>query len=96
MPVIGSVSTGVASIYLSWWVPSGSVIDRYEVAWESSQCPDDVDRGSANVITDSRSSSYSIPDLRDGTNYTITVTAANSVGSSSSDSESAVTSEKSK
>lgn len=94
MPVIDSISTGLASIYLSWSVPSGSVIDRYEVAWESSQCPDDVDQGSGNDITDLTSSSYDIYDLKDGTNYTIIVTAINSAGTSSSDPESAVTSQR--
>ena len=53
--------------------------------WTSDECPDDVDEGSA-TITDVTETSYTIESLREGTNYTITVSATNSAGTSPSDS----------
>ena len=79
--------TSTTSISLSWSVPSGSVVDSYEVMWTSEECPDDVDEGSA-TITDG-STSYTIESLREGSSYTITVTATNSAGTTPSDSETA-------
>jgi len=59
------------TISLSWSVPSGSVVDSYEVVWERS--------GSA-TITDG-STSYTISGLEEDSSYTITVTATNVAGS---------------
>ena len=84
-------STTATSISLSWSVPSGSVVDSYEVEWTSEECPDDVDEGSA-TITDG-STSRTIESLREGSSYTITVTAINSAGTGPSDSETAETEE---
>ena len=74
-------STTATTISLSWSVPSGSVVDSYEVMWErdtSGECPDE-DEGSA-TITDG-STSYTITGLEEDSSYTITVTATNAVGS---------------
>ena len=49
--------------------------------WTSEECPGDVDEDSTTT-TDTR---YTIEDLREGTSYTITVSATNSAGTSSSD-----------
>ena len=70
------------SISLSWSVPTGSVVDSYEVVWTSDECPDDVDEGSATFTE----TSYIMEGLRAGTPYTITVSATNSAGTSPSDS----------
>ena len=50
--------------------------------WTSDECPDDVDEGSATISE----TSYIIEGLREGTRYTINVTATNSAGTSPSDS----------
>ena len=90
-PSVNVTSTTATTISLSWSVPSGSVVDSYEVMWTSGECPDDVDEGSA-TITDG-STSYTIESLREGSSYTITVTATNSAGTAPSDSETAETEE---
>ena len=90
-PSVSVNSTTATTISLSWSVPSGSVVDSYEVMWTSEECPDDVDEGSA-TITDG-STSYTIENLREGSSYTITVTATNSAGTGPSDSETAETEE---
>ena len=78
-------ATTATTISLSWSVPSGSVVDSYEVVWErdtSGECPDE-DEGSA-TITDG-STSYTITRLEEDSSYTITVTATNAAGSAVSD-----------
>ena len=52
--------------------------------WTSVECPDDVDEGSA-TITDVTETSYIIDGLREGTSYTITVSATKSASTSPSD-----------
>ena len=84
-PSVTVSSTTSTTISLSWSVPSGSVVDTYEVMWErdtSGECPDE-DEGSA-TITDG-STSYTITLLEEDSSYTITVTATNAVGSAVSD-----------
>ena len=78
-------STTATTISLSWSVPSGSVVDSYEVMWErdtSGECPDE-DEDSA-TITDG-STSYTITGLEEDSSYTITVTATNAAGSAASE-----------
>ena len=53
------------------------------VMWTSYECPGDVDEGSA-TITDITETSYSIEGLREGTSYTISVSATNSAVTSAS------------
>ena len=74
-------TTTATSIPLSW-TSAGSEVDSYEVVWTADECPDDVDEGSA-IITET---SYIIEGLREGTSYTIIVSATNSAGTSPSDS----------
>ena len=50
--------------------------------WTSDECPDDVHEGSATITE----TSYIIEGLSEGTRYTITVSATNSVGTSPIDS----------
>ena len=70
--------TTATSITISWSIDS--VVDSYEVMWSSEECPNDVDEGDT-IITDG-STSYTIDNLREGTNYNITVTATNAAGTS--------------
>ena len=84
VPVQLSVTVGTTTattISLSWTI-TGSEVDSYEVMWTSDECSDDVDEGSATITE----TSYIIEGLREGTRYTITVSATNSAGTSSSDS----------
>ena len=84
-PSVTVSSKTSTTISLSWSVPSGSVVDSYEVVWErdtSGECPDE-DEGSA-TITDG-STSYTIILLEEDSSYTITVNATNAAGSAASD-----------
>ena len=76
-------TTTATSLSLSW-TSAGSNVDSYEVMWTSDECPGDVDEGSA-TITDITETSYIIEGLREGTSYTITVSATNSAGTLPSD-----------
>ena len=69
------------SISISWGVPSGSVVDNYEVMWTSRGCPDDIHHDSGTT-TDT---SYTVEGLREGTSYNIIVSATNSAGTVYSD-----------
>ena len=69
-----------------------SVVTSYGVVWTSDECPGDVDEGSATITE----TSYIIEGLREGTSYTITVSANNSAGTSTSDSVTEETEERSK
>ena len=52
------------------------------MVWITNECPDDVDEGSVTITE----TSYIMMGLREGTSYTITVSATNLVGSSPSNS----------
>ena len=81
-PIVSVDYTTATSISLSWSVPTNSVVDGYEVVWITNDCPHDVDEGSVTVTE----TSYIMMGLREGTSYTIIVSATNLVGSSTSDS----------
>ena len=75
--------TSATAVSLSWSVPSGSVVEGYEVEWRrdtSGECPEE-DEGSAS-ITDGSTTSYDIEGLEEDSRYNITVTASNGAGSS--------------
>ena len=66
-------TTTATSLSLSW-TSAGSNVDGYEVMWTSDECPSDADEGSATIPE----TSYIIEGLREGTSYTITVSATTS------------------
>ena len=81
-PRISIDNTTATSISLYWSVPSGSVVDSYEVMWQrdtSGECPDE-DEDSTTIT--SGSNSYEIMGLEEDSSYNITVTASNAAGSS--------------
>ena len=69
-------SITVASISLSWSVPSGSVVASYEVMW-GALSSGDGDSGTSGSIT---STSYTIDELESNTVYSVTVTVTNAAG----------------
>ena len=76
------MNTANSSVFLSWSIPSGSVVTCFEVKWSSDQCLSKLDERS--VIASNTSTTYTIPHLRAGTSYNITVSAINSAGTSPS------------
>ena len=80
-PVATAMAGSNTSISLSWSAPSGSVVTSYQVEWSSNQCPDDLVQKEVDVST---ATSYSIPGLRPGTSYNVSVSAINSAGATSS------------
>ena len=81
-PNVSVTSTTATIISLSWSIPSGSVVDSYEVMWQrdtSGDCPDE-DEGSMS-ITDG-SISLTLMGRQEDSSYSITVTATNAAGSS--------------
>ena len=84
-------STTATTISLSWSIPSGSVVDSYEVMWQrdtSGDCPDE-DEDSMS-ITDG-STSYMITGLEEDSSYSITVEAINSIGMATSNTATGMT-----
>ena len=77
-PSVTVSSTTATTISLSWSVPSGSVVESYEVTWEREGIR------SSTTITNG-STSYTITRLEAEANYTITVAASNRTGSAVSD-----------
>ena len=75
--------TTTTSISLSWSVPSGSVVDIYEVVWTSDECLGNRDEDSTTIVGYRY---YTIKNLREGTSYNITVSATNSAGTVHSES----------
>ena len=92
MPIAEVNSVTATTISLSWSVPSGSV-DSYMVTWErntSGDCP--VENRGNRTFTNGYSS-YTIEELEENSNYTITLTAINAAGSAVSDSVTRLTRE---
>ena len=92
MPIAEVNSVTATTISLSWSVPSGSV-DSYMVTWErdtSGECP--VENRGKRTLTKGYFS-YTIEQLEEDSNYTITLTAINAAGSAVSDSVTRLTGE---
>ena len=70
------------SVFLTWSIPSGSVVAFFEVKWYSDHCLSKLDEG--RDIASNTSTNYTIPHLGAGTSYNITVSAINSAGTSPS------------
>ena len=80
MVSVDSIATTYIS--LSWGVPSGSVVESYEVKWSSDQCPEDRENNSTTIS--GNSTTHTISNLRPGTSYTVAVIASNSAGQTTS------------
>ena len=90
---VGTITATIIS--LSWSVPSGSVVDSYEVMWQrdtSVGCSGE-DEGSRTRSTNDISTSYTISGLEEDSLYRITVAAVNSIASVVSDTVTAMTEE---
>ena len=80
IPTISVNSTTTTTISISW-TTAGSVVNSYEVMWRkniSKKCHN-VDEGRMTIINGS--TRYTISELEEDSNYTITVTATNAAGS---------------
>ena len=80
-PVLAVASTTATTVSLSW-TSAGTVVDSYVVMWQrdtSGDCPDDEDRNSTSLS--GSSTSYTIQDLEEDSNYIIIVSASNEIGS---------------
>ena len=77
---LGAPFITATSIFITLSVPSGSMVNSYQVMWErntSVGCSNE-DEGSDTIIT----SLYDIVGLEEDSSYIITATASNSVGTS--------------
>ena len=81
-PTIHTNEIADTTIFLSWSVPSGSVVDSYVLEWSSDQYPGDEVENSTTM--DGTLTNFTISDLRSDTNYNITVNASNAAGNSTS------------
>ena len=79
-PRVSVVFTTATSISLTWSVPSDSVVTSYEVTWQELSS-DGSFISTSDSITDT---SYTIEKLEISTDYNITVTVINAVGSTDS------------
>ena len=85
-PVVTADSTTATTISLSW-TSGGSEGVSYEVDWQrvtTGDC-DDEDEGNATLVGGSMTS-YTVTGVQEDSNYTITVTASNSIGDEMSES----------
>ena len=73
-------SRTATSISLRWSVSSDSLVDRYVVMWEKSNSVASV----RVTITDPSVTTYTLMGLESEATYSITVTASNAVGSTTS------------
>ena len=84
-PVVMVDSIAATTISLSW-TSGGSEGVSYEVDWQrvtTGECPDG-DEGSATLVGGSMTS-YTVTGVQEDSEYTITVTASNSIGDEESD-----------
>ena len=81
-PSITVGTTTDTSIFLSWSVPSDSVVDSYEVIWKSDVSGECGDVGGGSTTITDGSTSHDITGLAEDSSYNITVTATNVAGSS--------------
>ena len=84
-PIVTVSSTTATTISLSWSVSTGSVVDSYEVMWESSTTRECLGRDFHIITISGGSNSHTITELVEGSSYTITVKASNATGSAVSD-----------
>ena len=73
-------STTATSITVRWSVSSDSLVDRYVVTWEESNSVASV----TVTITDPFATTYTLMGLESEATYSITVTASNAAGSTTS------------
>ena len=59
------------------------MVTSYQLEWSYDKCSDDPVENSTTMNTSSTMYNLTLSDLRPGTNYTISVSASNSVGESS-------------
>ena len=87
-PTLSEMPTATATtISLSWSVPNGSVVTEYLVQWVRDTAVGCMDEDhQSTTITNGSAVSYEILGLQENSNYTITVTASNSIGDAVSES----------
>ena len=81
-PTIHTNETADTTVFFSWSVPSGSVVESYVLEWSSNKCPGDEVENSTTM--NGTLTNFTISNLRSDTNYSITINASNAAGNSTS------------
>ena len=76
------VSAAATTISISWSIPSGSVVDSYDVTWQRDTLVGCSDEDQATTTISGGSTGYVITGLEEDSSYIITLRAFNAAGSS--------------
>ena len=68
------VSTSTTSLTISWTLADDVVATEYTISYSNTDCPNDIIYDDITGISDSETM-YTLDDLEEGTEYSITVTA---------------------
>lgn len=85
VPGSPSISTELSTttstvVFLVWDEPIESVVTDYEIRWASNQCSSDEVEEIDNIS--GNHTNYTIPNLRPGYSYNVSLIASNEIGSS--------------
>ena len=80
---LASPSQSPTSITLSWEQPAGDVVDRYDIAYTyQGGCSDYTQPENMATVNDGTAREYTLQNLQEFSDYTISVAAVNGGGSS--------------
>ena len=81
-PVASLASATATTISISWSIPSGSVVDSYDVTWQRDTLVGCSDEDQGTTTISGGSTGYVIIGLEGDSSYIITLRAFNAAGSS--------------
>ena len=80
---LASPSQSPTSITLSWEQPAGDVVDRYDIVYTYlGGCSDYTQPENMAAVNDGAAREYTLQNLQEFSNYTLTITAVNYAGQS--------------